>query len=111
MITPDMDVLVIFGRIFLILATLTATAFPVLYSFSPWYKTPLGRAIMFQAATLALVVWLKFVLTFFLEDGTRSVLLWLNVIILAMVWVITSRLTYLLWRIRKEATRKVFNNE
>ena len=106
MITHDMNTAVIIGRLLLIIATVTATSFPVLYWFSPWYRSRLGQAIMLQAVTLALTIWLKFTLTFFLADGPKSFLQWTNVIVLFLVIVFTSTLTRLLWNIRQEAKRK-----
>lgn len=106
MITRDMELVVILGRLFLIIATISVTSFPVLYAFSPWYRAPLGRAVMLQAVTLAFAIWLKFVLTFFLAEGPRGLLLWTNVIVLAMIAIATSALTYLLWHIRRNAKKK-----
>lgn len=106
MITRDMELAVIIGRLVLMLAVVTTTSFPVLYAFSPWYNSSLGRAIMMQAATLALAIWLKFVLTFFLADGPRGFLLWTNVTVLVLITVSTSALTYLLWKIRRDAKRE-----
>ena len=111
MITRDMELAVIIGRLVLIVATLTTTSFPVLYAFSPWYRAPLGRAIMMQAVTLALAIWLKFVLTFFLADGPRGFLLWTNVVVLVLITIATSALTYLLWKIRRNARREAENVE
>ena|SRR6187549_486277 len=105
MITRDMELVVIVGRLVLMVAVVTVTSFPVLYLFSPWYRAPLGRAIMLQAVTLDLAIWLKFVLTFFLADGPREFLLWTNVIVLVMITIATSALTYLLWGIRRKAKR------
>jgi hypothetical protein len=107
MITRDMETAVIVGRILLIVATITTTSFPVLYAFSPWHKRPLGRAFMLEALTVAFAIWLKFILTFFLADGPRTILLWMNVIILGLIIIFTSALTILLWRIRSAAKREV----
>jgi hypothetical protein len=106
MITRDMETPIILGRLLLILAVFTVTSFPVLYAFSPWFKAWLGRAIMLQACTLALAIWLKFVLTFFLADGPRGFLLWTNVTVLVLINISTPALTILLWRIRRSAKRK-----
>lgn len=106
MITRDMELAVIIGRILLIIATITTTSFPVLYLFSPWYKKRLGQAFMLQAVTLMAAIWLKFILTFFLAEGPRQLLLWANVGILAAIAVATSSLTYLLWNIQRDAKSK-----
>ncbi len=111
MIHRDMELAVIVGRLILIVATVTVTSFPVLYAFSPWYRRPLGRAVMLQAATLMLAIWLKFTLTFFLANGPRGFLLWTNVVVLTLITISTSALTYLLWTIRREARHKEFEDD
>lgn len=111
MITRDMELAVILGRLILIVASITTTSFPVLYLFSPWYKTPLGRAFMLESATLALAIWLKFTLTFFLADGPRGFLLWTNVVILTLITIATSGLTYLLWGILRDVRKEKKNYE
>lgn len=103
MITRDMELAVILGRLILILAVFTTTSFPVLYLFSPWYKARLGQAFMMQSCTLAIAIWLKFILTFFLKNGHPEFLLWANVVILVMITIATTSLTYLLWTIQSEA--------
>lgn len=41
------------ARVFLIIAAICTTAFCVLYAFSPWYRSHLGRAVMIQTASVA----------------------------------------------------------
>jgi Kef-type K+ transport system membrane component KefB len=106
MITRDMNTAVIIGRILLIIAAFTVTSFPVLYWFVPWYRSRLGQAIMLQAATLALAVWLKFTLTFFLANGPKTFLQWTNDVVLTLIIVATSALTYILYTIRRDAQLK-----
>lgn len=106
MITRDMELVVIFGRLALIVAAITVTSFPILYLFTPWYKRPLGRAIMLQSLTLVLAIWLKFILTFFFKEGPRDFLLWTNDIVLVSISVASSSLTYILWKIRQNAKSK-----
>ena len=110
MITRDMELVIILGRVILILAIFTTTSFPVLYAFAPWYKAPLGRAVMAQSITLAAAIWLKFILTFFLAEGPRTFLLWMNVVFLVLITITTSSLTYLLWQIRRNAKRKALED-
>lgn len=111
MIRSDMELAVIVGRLILIVAALTVTSFPVLYAFSPWYRRPLGRAVMLQAVTLMLAIWLKFTLTFFLADGPRGFLLWTNVFVLIMITIATGALTYLLWHIRRDPKYKEIDDD
>lgn len=107
MITRDMELAVFVGRVLLVIAVLTTTFFPFLYAFSPWYKSKLGQAVMLQAVTLALAVWIKFVLTFFLEEGPRTLLLWINVAVLAFIVIATAIKSYVLFTIRRDVKRKI----
>lgn len=76
---------------------ITATAFPFLYAFSPWYKTALGRAMMLQGVAFAAVMDLRFV--FSIWDPGREVYLWVSVITLALVAAATTTLTVILWNL------------
>ena len=58
-------------RIFSIIAAIFATSCPVIYSFSPWWSTPLGRVVMLQAVSFALLLDL-IVLFKFLEPASSS---------------------------------------
>ena len=111
MITRDMELAVILGRLLLIVALFTTSSFPVLYAFSPWYKKPLGRSVMLLGMTIVLAIGLKFVLTFFLTNGPRDFLLWTNVAVLSLIIVASSSLTYQLWIIRRTAKRKAIEDE
>lgn len=92
-----LDPVIFIGRVLLVVAAITTTAFPILYSFSPWYKSTLGQAMMVQAVTLALAIQLKMFLTFFAHSEARDTLLWINVATLVMIIIATSALTYLQW--------------
>lgn len=110
MITRDMETVVIIGRLALIVAFITTTSFPFLYWFSPWYRSRLGQAVMLQSATLALVVWLKTALTFFLINGPRTLFLWVNVVVLVMIAIASTTLTYLQWKLlRKNKSKETIN--
>jgi hypothetical protein len=94
------------GRVFLVLAALGATAFPLLYMSVGWFHSLMGRVVMSQALIIAFAIDLKLVLTFFLDPRTRPVLLWCNVTIMAGVAITSSLLCYILIKIRWENRRK-----
>lgn len=102
----DIDDMVLVGRLFLILAAITTTLYPILYSFLPWYRSRLGRAVMLKAVAFCLTIWLKFVLTFFLNDNTRELLRWVNAGVLIVIGVATSTMTYEMYIIQRDAIKK-----
>lgn len=106
MIPDDMPLVIFVGRVFLVLAAIATTSFPVLYAFSAWEKSLLGRSTMAQSVALALAVNLKLVLTFFLNPENRPYLLWVNVGILVAITVTSAWLTYTLLTIRRKARER-----
>lgn len=97
---------VFIGRVLLVCAVLVATAYPLMYMGLPWHHSLLGRVVMAQAITIAAAIDLKFVLTFFLDPRTRTILLWVNVGILTGVVITSGMLCYILASIRLENRRK-----
>lgn len=50
-------------------ASIPATLFPLVYGFtSPWWRTPIGRALMVKAVGLALLIDISLVYNFFGDD-------------------------------------------
>lgn len=82
----------------LAVAAFFTTLFPVLYMFSPWYKTKLGRVLMLQAVAFALAVDLTLLFQFWTPDNIY-VVLWLNVFVFTLIAVATGLLTWGMWRI------------
>jgi hypothetical protein len=52
----EIHVLTNWVRVFLISATVFADLFVVLYAFSPWYRSAVGRLLMLQSISLALAL-------------------------------------------------------
>ena len=50
----------------LLIATFAQTCFIVVYGTRPWYRSRVGRALMLKSASLAVVLWLTVVNTFFI---------------------------------------------
>lgn len=103
--TYDVDNMVVVGRLFLVLAAVMTTAYPVIYSLMPWYKSRLGRAMMLKAIAFNMLLWLKVILTFFLNDHTRTFLLWFNAITLILIGIATSLMTFELLRVQRKQIR------
>ena len=83
---------------FLFMAAITTTAFPVLYAFSPWYKSLLGRLIMTQATTLAVAMNLTLYFHFWTPTDIRVALL-INIIVVAAIGITSGLLTWMLWTV------------
>lgn len=99
----DSHTLFVLFRILLVIAACCSMAFPALFLFSPWYKTKLGRAFMFQTLTLAVGVdlWLLALLgqperveSRFAEEPDRF---YVYAAFLVMIICSTAWLTIMLW--------------
>lgn len=102
----NIDDMVIVGRLFLIIAVIATTSYPILYSFLPWHRSRLGRAMMLKAVAFAVTMWLKLTLTFFLNDSTREILLWVNAFALILIGLATFTMTYELWTIIRKQVKE-----
>lgn len=98
----DLGMALDLGRILLVIAAITSTSFQFLYMFTPWYKSPLGRAVMLQAIALCFALQLQVVFTFFVQDIPLNVLYWINDGILLVIVIATSMLAYLQWTYRRK---------
>ena len=79
-------------------AAFFSTAFPLLYLFSPWYKTKLGRVLMLQAVAFALAIDLTLIFQFWTPSNIY-VILWTNVVVFTLIAIATGLLTWGMWRI------------
>ena len=52
----EMHVLINWLRVFLILAVAFSTLFVIMYAFSPWYRSVVGRLLMLQSFSVALAL-------------------------------------------------------
>lgn len=84
-------------EICLVIAAFGATTVPVVYAFSPWYKSRLGRLFMLQAFAFALAMDFTAVFHFWPPDNI-TVLFWTNAIIFTLIAASTLGLT---WKICK----------
>lgn len=95
--TTDIEVLRFILLICLAIAAIFTTAFPVLYLFSPWYASKLGRLFMLQSVSYALA--LDMTLLFAIWQ-TENLLLRFSVtaIVFCLLAVSSAALTWMLWR-------------
>jgi hypothetical protein len=90
------DDVVAWSRVLLVIAAICTTSFPFLYLFSPWYRTMLGRTLMFQSAIVAITIDLKLILTI-KPTRNRTFLVWFNFWVLLLITLSSAALTVLLW--------------
>lgn len=67
----DVETLKTWLAVCLVIASVCTTLFPILYSFSPWYKSWLGRALMLQAVAFSIT--LDLTLVFYLVQGEPDI--------------------------------------
>ena len=77
----------------LVVTAICATAFPVLYVPSPWYKSHLGRAVMIQSASLAFAIDITLVFRVWRFTDDLTTLLMINIVLLALISIGTTYLT------------------
>ena len=95
--TTDVDELMNWIRACLVLAAIFTTAFPVLYLFSPWHSTKLGRLLMLQAVAFALAIDLTLLFQFWVPVNVLIVF-WMNAAVFFLIAIATGALTIMLWR-------------
>ncbi len=93
----DLEAPLLIGRILLVIAAVTATIFPILYSRSAWFAHRLGRAVMIISVTTAVALWRSVFLTFFAQGNYREFFLWMSVVILIGIIVSTTKLSIVQW--------------
>lgn len=79
------------------IAAICTTAFPVLYLFSPWYGSPLGRVLMLQGASFALAMDVTLLFQYW-APADPMVIFWINAFVLSLIAAATASLTFHLWR-------------
>jgi hypothetical protein len=95
--TTDVDVLTNWIRACLVLAAIFTTAFPILYLFSPWYSTKLGRLLMLQAVSFALAIDITLLFTYWFPSNIL-INFWIEAAVFFLIACSTGALTFMLWR-------------
>lgn len=96
--THDPESLEILIKVFAVIAAIFTTSCPLIYMFSPWYSTPLGRVVMLQAVTFASILDMNAVFKFWRPEN-RIVVIWLSMIEYGLVALATGSLTYMIWQL------------
>lgn len=95
--THDIDTLTHWTNIFIWIAAICATSFPILYMFSPWYKTQIGKVMMLQSAAFALAIDVT-LLSRYWRPKDVVILFWMNAVVFGLLAFATASMTYLLWQ-------------
>ena len=90
--------LIIWARVALVVAALGANSFPVLYAFSPWYKSQLGKIMMLLGITLAVALDLSLLFGVWKPHDLWPLLV-IQAIIYTMIAFATTGLTFHLWKL------------
>lgn len=94
--TNDIELLRIWLRIVIIVASLCATSLPIMYSFSRWAKSGLGRAFMLLSSSLAAAMDIQVMFMFWRPP--ILVMFWANAIVITGIAIATVWLTWWVWK-------------
>jgi len=92
----DVDTLRAWIHIVLLIAAGCTTSVPFIYSFSPWYKSSLGRLFMLQAVSFATAMDLSATFAWWTPTDIL-ILFWVDALVLTSVAFSTAALAYLIW--------------
>lgn len=82
----DVETLLHWSRVILIMTAICVTLFPVLYaSFSPWYRSRLGIAVMLQSVAIALTVDYSAGRRYIFPDAAPGTILWVYIVLMSLV--------------------------
>jgi hypothetical protein len=96
-VTHDIEVLTRILKGCLFVAAFLATAFPVLYMFSPWWSTWLGKLLMLHAFALALALDVTAIFTFW-QPSDILVYFWVEVFVFGLIALANGLMCWMLWR-------------
>lgn len=102
--TRDVETLTQIAKWFLFIAATMATAFPLLYSFSPWWSTTVGRLLMFKAISFALVLDMTVVFQFWQPEDIL-IYFWVQVVCFTLIAISTGLLTFFMVRMNYKRWR------
>ena len=83
-------------KIVSVVTAVCVTAFPVLYLFSPWYRSQLGRAVMLQSVSVAFAIDISVTYQFWRFTTDLQKLLYVNLGILIFIAATSVYLTAML---------------
>lgn len=92
--TAELERLEHWLHIFLITAAVCTTLFPLLWAFSPWYRTLVGRLLMLQSIALALAIDVTTYYQFVeIKPDDIMFIFWLNAVVFGLIALASVLLT------------------
>lgn len=85
-------------RICVLVASVGTTLVPVIYAFSPWYKSHLGRAFMLQAVSFSAAIDLTLWFMYWPPDDIR-IKFWANAFVFTLIAISTTGLAFMIWKL------------
>jgi hypothetical protein len=95
--THDVHVLTEWIKVATFIAAICTTSVPVIYAFSPWYESKLGRLFMMKAVSFALAMDLTVIFMIWTPTNIL-VIFWTDAIVLTTIAASTASLAFLIWR-------------
>lgn len=93
----DIDTVLQWTKVMLAIAAACTTTFPLLYLFSPWYRSQLGRSLMLQSIAVAAALDISAVYQYWTFTTNLRTILIINVGILAFIAAASLYLTTMLF--------------
>lgn len=87
------------------IAAVCTTAFPLLYLFSPWYGSYVGRGVMVQSVSFALAMDITLLFQYWLPE--LYIRFWINALVLSFIAGATAYLTAVLWRANYKHRKRI----
>lgn len=104
--TRDAEVLRVYILVIVTMASIGTTSIPVIYAFSAWRSSPLGRAYMVKAITFAVTMDLTLLFMFW-RPSNIMIRFWINAILLTAVAMTSAWMAWNIWRIGHPNRKKV----
>jgi hypothetical protein len=95
--THDVHLLTEWIKIVTFIAAICTTSVPLIYSFSAWYASKLGRLFMLKSVSFALAMDLTVVFMIW-QPTDVLVIFWTDAIVLTFISASTASLAFLIWR-------------
>lgn len=99
---PDLEDLRLWVHVCLVVAAVSTTTFPMLYCFSPWSASGLGRVLMLQGIAFAAAMDLTAIFSFWAPIHHIELALIINAVVFTFIAASTGALTIMLWRLQHE---------
>ena len=103
--TRDIEVLMNWLQVVLVITAICVTSVPILYSFSPWRTTSLGRWFMRQAIAFAAAFDITTIFSIWQPTG-MDILVWFWINVIVMLSVATSTAGVAIWIVRSNYMRR-----